>query len=155
MYRACGVISPPILNASTSWSWVVRFIPWWLYTPGKNFSHPWRMMLAGHQNRYARFWWSRISLVPVGNGTLHCSSRIVVTTLTMLPQVLSLEKLFTHDARQQVQLRNVHNDLKGTVINGKTRKGLHILWMHNQSLLKNVSFSLPYGRDGPKIWRPQ
>jgi hypothetical protein len=27
--------------------------------------------------------------------------------------------------------------------------------MYTQSLLKNVSFRLPYGRDGPQIWRPQ
>jgi hypothetical protein len=52
-YRASGNIYPPILNVGTHCSWVSRFTLWLLYIPEKNFSHPLRRMLAGHQSQYA------------------------------------------------------------------------------------------------------
>jgi hypothetical protein len=53
-------------------------------------------------------WGSRISLVPVGNGTLHRSKSYHSSrTDYAIPGTLSLETLFTHDARQHVPLRNI------------------------------------------------
>jgi len=31
-----GGIAPPILNLDTRWRWAVSFMPWLLYTSGKN-----------------------------------------------------------------------------------------------------------------------
>jgi len=107
-YRANGCVSPPVLKVGTSCSCVARFTPWLFLTPWKEIPNtPLSSMLAGSQSRYALFWWSRISLIPVGNGIRYRSSHIVVTAFNMLIPVLSMETLFTHGARRQISLRDI------------------------------------------------
>lgn len=84
-----GVIAPHILNHSTTWRWVVNFIPQLFYPPGKERSTTMQWEAGWTPKMLWKFWETEVSFTSAGIRTPAVPARSVVSIPTTVTRLLT------------------------------------------------------------------